>query len=183
MTARGLDAFLPEHDFNEVHAIRIDAPPARILDAVHEVTPAEIRLFRFLTWLRYPLRRHPSGVSHRPLLEIALRSGFVLLAEEHGREVVLGVAGRFWTSHGSVPLAGPEAFRDFDRPGSARAAIDFRVEEEATGRCRLTTETRILGTDAAGRRRFAAYWCLVHPGSAFIRRMWLRAIKARAEAL
>ncbi|HYW41393.1 MAG TPA: hypothetical protein VE959_00970 [Bryobacteraceae bacterium] len=28
---------------------------------------------------------------------------------------------------------------------------------------------------------FAAYWRMIYPGSALIRRMWLRAIKRRAE--
>jgi hypothetical protein len=46
----------------------------------------------------------------------------------------------------------------------------------------VTTETRILGTDAAGRRNFGLYWRVIHPGSAFIRRMWLAAIKKRAES-
>jgi hypothetical protein len=30
-------------------------------------------------------------------------------------------------------------------------------------------------------RQFAVYWRLIHPGSDIIRRMWLRAIKRRAE--
>jgi len=38
-------------------------------------------------------------------------------------------------------------------------------------------------TDAATTRRFAAYWRVIYPGSALIRRMWLRAIKRRAESV
>jgi len=33
---------------------------------------------------------------------------------------------------------------------------------------------------APRRRRFAAYWRLIYPGSALIRRSWLRAIRQRA---
>jgi len=33
------------------------------------------------------------------------------------------------------------------------------------------------------RQRFQLYWRVIYPGSALIRRMWLRAIKQRAEAL
>jgi len=36
--------------------------------------------------------------------------------------------------------------------------------------------------DARARRRFKVYWFFVHPGSALMRRMWLRAVKRRAEA-
>jgi hypothetical protein len=40
--------------------------------------------------------------------------------------------------------------------------------------------THVFATDTA-RRRFALYWRIIYPGSAFIRRMWLQAIKRRAE--
>jgi hypothetical protein len=35
--------------------------------------------------------------------------------------------------------------------------------------------------DTAARQRFAAYWRVIYPGSALIRRMWLRAIARRTE--
>jgi hypothetical protein len=38
---------------------------------------------------------------------------------------------------------------------------------------RLVTQTRVAASDASAERRFAAYWRLIYPGSAFIRRMWL----------
>ncbi|MFL6200136.1 MAG: hypothetical protein ACJ76J_13235 [Thermoanaerobaculia bacterium] len=34
--------------------------------------------------------------------------------------------------------------------------------------------------NAGARRRFAAYWRIIYPGSAFIRIMWLKAIRERA---
>ena len=59
--------------------------------------------------------------------------------------------------------------------------MNFLVEDEGGGWTRVTTETRVFATDAAATRRFAAYWRLIYPGSALIRRMWLRAIARRAE--
>ena len=53
--------------------------------------------------------------------------------------------------------------------------------EPLDGDIRLRTETRVLATDPVSRRRFARYWMVIHAGSALIRRMWLRAIKQRAE--
>jgi len=54
-------------------------------------------------------------------------------------------------------------------------------------RCQATSDSStgdaaaaIAGTDAA-RRSFAVYWRIIHPGSDIIRRMWLRAVKLRAE--
>ena len=44
------------------------------------------------------------------------------------------------------------------------------------------SETRVHATNAQARRRFAGYWAVIRPGSGFIRRMWLRAIRRRAES-
>ena len=44
------------------------------------------------------------------------------------------------------------------------------------------TETRVATSDERSERVFARYWRVIYPGSALIRRNWLRAIKARAEA-
>ena len=96
-------------------------------------------------------------------------SGFVALGDEPGREVVFGTKLRL----------GP---RRADRDRYANTAMNFLVEEEADGWCRLSTETRVFGTDDGARRRFAVYWRMIYPGSALIRRMWLQAIKRRAEA-
>lgn len=59
--------------------------------------------------------------------------------------------------------------------------MNFFMEDAGGGWTRLTTETRVHATDLKSRRRFAAYWRTIYPGSALIRVMWLRAIKARAE--
>jgi hypothetical protein len=81
-----------------------------------------------------------------------------------------------------VAIGGPEEFLAFDRPGCAKVAMNFRLEDAGQGRTRVTTETRILGLDAEARWKFGAYWRLIYPGSAVIRRSWLAAIKARAES-
>jgi hypothetical protein len=60
--------------------------------------------------------------------------------------------------------------------------MNFRVTDEGKGWTRVTTQTRVVATDAAASRRFAVYWRIIYPGSAFIRRMWLAAIARRAEA-
>ena len=180
-----IDRFLPEYDWNEVHSIEIAADPTAVLAAVRAVTAGEIRLFRTLMRLRaLPARllgHRPPVRGGGPVLEEVLRSAFVLLAENES-EMVVGTIGRFWQ-----PRATHSEFRDgdafvaFDAPGWAKAAMNFSVSDAGRGRTRLTTETRIAATDARARRRFAAYWLIVRPGSGLIRRMWLRAVKKRAE--
>lgn len=179
-----LDAFVPTWQFGEVHSIRVQAPPARVFRAVKDVTADEIRLFRTLTWIRNP--RPPwaaapesilAAPAHRPLLEVALHSGFLPLAEESGHEVVVGTI----VCCRGARVKDAAAFAGLAEPGLAKAGMNFLIEDEGGGWTRLTTETRVQATDAAARRRFAAYWRAIYPGSALIRVMWLRAIKSRAE--
>lgn len=180
-----LDDFVPAYQFSEVHQTRVHATPSRVFGAIRSVTAGEIRLFRTLTWIRsprLPWRRPPetilSAPADRPILDVALGSGFLLLADDADRELVLGTV----VCCEPVEIADAGEFAALARPGFAKAALNFLVEDEGGGWCRLTTQTRVLATDDSARRRFAAYWRLIYPGSAIIRRMWLAAIKARAES-
>ena len=58
----------------------------------------------------------------------------------------------------------------------------MHAEPAPGGGTLLTTETRIQATDDQARRSFRRYWRVIYPGSAAIRRAWLRAIRRRAEA-
>jgi hypothetical protein len=182
-SASWLDRLMPAYDVHEVHSTRVRARPLDIHRVLFEVTANEVWLFRALMALRGLGARRADG--SRPLLEAAQEGGFAVLADEPGREVVLGVMGRFWQlrQRSIRPIGSPADFLAFAEPGFARAAMNFLIEPlGGGGECRLTTETRVHATDARARRAFRAYWTLVHPGSAFIRRMWLRALKRRAEA-
>jgi len=198
-----LDSFLPSYQFHEVHTIRVHASPDQVYRAVKEVTPGEIRFLRELLAIRslparllgkggppapmkgYEVRSYSKEASAaQPILDLFLRSGFLMLAEEPGRGIVIGCVDRYWAieADGASPSIGrPEDFRAFDAPDYAKVAANFLVEDEGAGWTRVTTETRILATDAVARRKFAVYWRLIYPGSATIRRTWLGAIKRRAE--
>jgi hypothetical protein len=180
---QALDNFLPAYQFNEVHSILIQAPPAAVYAAVKSLTAPEIHWYRVLVWLRSPhLGRAPESVLNpppdRPVLEVFLHSGFMMLADDPGHELVFGsLQGP--RLHLSNPL--PEDFIRFDRPGYVKIAANFRLRPAMGGATLLTTETRVYATDSASARRFAAYWRVIYPGSSWIRVMWLDAIKRRAE--
>ena len=74
----------------------------------------------------------------------------------------------------------PDVFQRTLPPGFTLASMNFVVRPEGTGSF-VTTETRVYANSPAGRRRFAAYWRTIYPGSSLIRRMWLLAIARRAE--
>lgn len=179
-----LDDFVPAYHFHELHSIRIEAPADRVFRAAKDVTAGEIRFFRLLTWIRSPRLRGGketilAAPQDKPILPVALRSGFLLLAEEADRELVFG--GLMGRRRAGIPHPSPDDFAAFDRPGYSKVAMNFLVEPESAGLCRLTTETRVFSLDPGARRRFAAYWRVIYPGSALIRRMWLEAIRRRAE--
>lgn len=95
----------------------------------------------------------------------------------HDSETLV-LIGRPWSPSGGTRSA--EDFTHFAEPGYAKMAIDLRAVADGDG-ARLETETRVYLTDAASRRRFAAYWLAIRPFSGLIRRLWLRAAKRRAE--
>lgn len=74
------------------------------------------------------------------------------------------------------------ALEDFDEPGWAKVLMYFTFEPEGDG-TRVSTGTMVAATDAAARRKFAAYWLLIRPFSGLIRRGMLAAIASRAETL
>jgi hypothetical protein len=130
-------------------------------------------------------RRGPESIlnapADTPILDVATRTTFLTLADDPPREIVVGtviIAPPGWR-RSDAPT--PEAFRALREAGFAVAAMNFLVTSEANGGTRLSTETRVFATDAQSTRRFARYWRVIYPGSALIRRGWLRAVRRRAE--
>lgn len=182
-----LDRWLPEYRHVEIHETTIAAPLEVVRRAVREVTGGEIALGRLLFGIRsVPAlltgQPFPSRDLHRSVLETMTAGGFFLLSDEPDT-MVLGVVGRFWQPTGSmVKLSSPEEFLSFATEGYAKGAVDFTLRELGDGRVHLRTETRVLPLGARAARRFGLYWFFVHPGSALLRRTWLRAIRKRALA-
>jgi hypothetical protein len=177
-----LDEFSPVWQFREFHTLEICAPPARVFDAIKRVRADEISFFRTLTWIRRGGRstRHSilNAGGPEPLIDVALTGGFVLLAEDAPRELVVGSVVA--APPGFRPTPSGHEFRKKLPPGFALAAMNFLVVSDGAGGSRVSTETRVFANSPAVRRRFAAYWRSIYPGSALIRRMWLRAIARRA---
>jgi len=182
VAATQLDRFAPVWQFHEVHSLVIPAPPPKVYQAMQRVRADEIFLFRALTWVRRGGRALPPGIlnagSSEPLLDVATRGGFLRLADSAPHELVIGTAVMRPTGD-RRPLT-PELFQRELPPGFALAAMNFLVREQGPGRSLLVTETRVYANSPAAQRRFAAYWRVIYPGSAVIRRMWLRAIRRRA---
>lgn len=182
----GLDRWLPEYRHNEVHEAVVKAPLDAVRRAVREVTGREIALARpFFALRAVPallLRKPiPERAYDRRILDAMTAGGFRVLSDTPD-EVVVGVIGKFWlAAAATIPIKSPEDFLAFRTEGYARGAMDFTLRDLGDGRVRVRTETRVQPLGPAATRRFGLYWFFVHPGSALLRRTWMRAIKKRAE--
>jgi len=181
-----LDQWMPRWQVEERHTVHVAASPEKILAAIHAVKAKEIFLFRTLTAIRRCGRDGPESILDAPeeksILDVATQTSFVLLEEEPSRELVIGtVVAAPASARGSRRLT-PEVFRKTLPPGFALAAMNFLVLPDAAGGSTISTETRIYANSPSPLRRFVIYWRIIHPGSDIIRRMWLRAIKQRAES-
>lgn len=178
-----LDEFAPVWQFREFHATSIDAPPARVFEAIKRIRPDEIFLFGTLIWIRSGGQPPPQNVldaakHFESLIDIATHSTFVYLADDPPREFVVGtVVG--WPP-GARRTITPELFQKPLPPGFTLATMNFRVTSDGGSGSVVSTETRVFANSSSARRRFAAYWRVIYPGSAIIRRMWLQAIQRRA---
>lgn len=183
--ATKLDEWMPAWQFDERHTIHVDAPPARVFAAVHAVPANEIFLFRTLTAIRRFGRPGPEGIlkapENQPLLEVATRTSFIQLADEPPREVVVGSAISVPRALRRTGRLTPDVFRTPLPPGVVLATMNFLVTADGRGGSDVSTETRVFASSTSSTRQFAVYWRVIHPGSDIIRRMWLRAIKRRAE--
>lgn len=180
MTAMLLDAILPKWHFGSHDSTVVAAPAARVAEAVES-----LRLDRDLSPLVRLLFRarglsFPSGPTPRAAL---ISTGFSVLAEQPGREIVFGIAGKFWAPRemaNLVRVPDAEAFIEFEQPGQVKGALNILVEPISDDRTLLRTETRVSCTDHRARLLFGAYWTLIRIPSGWIRGDMLRAIARRA---
>lgn len=176
---------MPHHDAVERHRKVVRAPREVVYEAIRGLDVGRSPIIRALFALRgLPVLLSRSsargGGSLGHTLDGLLRSGFVMLGERPKEELLLGLVGRFWTPSGGILQTDAGGFRAFRTPGYAKAAWDFRLSGEGETTL-LTTETRVLCTDATSRRKFRLYWTVIGPFSGLVREEMLRAIKNTAE--
>lgn len=143
-----LNEFSPAWQFREFHFIRIAASPEQVFEAIGQVQADEISMFRLLTWIRRGGQPLPEGVlnagSDDPIIDVALRGGFVRLADDAPRELVIGtVVAR---PPGAHLKETPEVFKRELPPGFALAAMNFLVQPDVAPRHRAAGGASSLNT-------------------------------------
>jgi hypothetical protein len=180
-----LDDWMPRWQIRERAIIAVSAPPEKVFAAIHAVRADEIFLFRTLIAIRQCGQTGPESIMNapeqKPILDVATQTTFVLLAEESPRELVIGTVVAAPPKARASGRLTPELFQKKLQAGVALATMNFLVTPDDHGGSTIATETRIYANNRSALRRCAIYWRVIHPGSDIIRRMWLRAIKRRAE--
>jgi hypothetical protein len=168
-----IDEFLPKYDFVETHDIEIRASAETVFGVMDEVDLCESPIIRGLFFLR--------GLPNAKLrLRDLRKSRFEILGVEKNKELLLGLAGKFWTLRGEMQEVNADNFREFDKKGFAKAVWNFSVDSSGN-ETRLTTETRVRCLDDASRKSFGFYWTFIQPFSGLIRNEMLKIVKKKAE--
>lgn len=182
-----LDRYLPVFDVHDHHQILVMADAARAYAAVRAMDVMASPVVRWLFALRTLPARVGKGRStvkaYEPMsmVDTALGAGWVILAEEAGHEVVLGALTQPWKPIVEFRgLPGPE-FVAFDQPGYAKIAWNLAVVPRGPGATLVITETRVVMTDPASRRRFGRYWFVFSPFIGLIRRIALARLRRDLE--
>ncbi len=181
-----LDRVAPVYQFHEFHSATVQASPERVYRAIKAITADDIPLFRTLIAIRQLGGPLPASMTSLPddlpLFEIATRTTFVVLADTPN-EIVTGTVVHVPPGFGSWRPRTPDEFLALrSRPGFALATMNDLIEPASGGATVVSTETRVYATDAPARQRFAMYWRIIYPGSALLRRTWLRALRVKVEA-
>jgi uncharacterized protein YndB with AHSA1/START domain len=183
-----LDRYLPEFDVRERHSRLLHADVGSVQAAIGQTDLTGIPVVRALLVLRaFPGRvRARLGGRATPVpppftLADMPRAGWTPLAEGP-EEVAFGTLTHPWRIGDEAPLVvDRESFAAFSTPGYAKIAFSIRADPDGPHRTRVSTETRVATTDPRSRRRFAAYWVIVGPVSALIRRLILRRLATHVE--
>ncbi len=181
-----LEDYMPFYDVGELHEIMVRARPENIYPAFWQVDLSRSRLVRLLL----EIRMMPSRLAFwmdRPTkatckIEDLLDEGFVLLAEDKPREMIMGVVGRFWKPIPQIRDVAPEKFQDFNEHGYGKIGWNIFVEETDNGAVRVSTQTRVRCLGLKPLMRFLPYWLAIRPFSGLIRQKMLLDIKRIAEA-
>jgi hypothetical protein len=174
--------------FRDRIAVRVQATPEAIFQALETVTLADMPLAWLLGELRYlPARLTGHGrrpEPRRPFLSILKEGGTLILLNDSPREIVTGSAGQLhrWRDQAPVRFESREQFDTFGDPRYEKLFMSLRVEP--TGRpgeqwLILEHATRALSHDAE--RKFRRYWRVIKPLGAFVSRGLLLAVRRKAQ--
>lgn len=170
-----IDEFLPDYQIRKKHQVTVQSSPEETFERVRLLDISQARFSMML------FRFRGLSASEKFTLKDFLKMRFVLLGEKENEELLLGLAGQFWTPTGKLHRLDPDDFRKFDEPGNAKAVWNFSLKDRGKNNVVLETETRIQCLDETSWKRFRLYWLAIGSFSGLIRREILWTLKRQAE--
>jgi hypothetical protein len=176
MTLERLDRWLPEPAIRIHHRCASRVDPALLWRTARTLRLSDTRLLSKLIRWRIP------GTSADLSFDQLFRTYPFIVLEEDERLLISGLCGRIWTLARDYPdLAGPEAFRDWDRSGTVRVLFAHWVERGDGDEVELVSEARVQPVDSRAERRLRVLWALVGPFQGLVGTEALSAAVRRAE--
>jgi hypothetical protein len=178
-----LDRFIPHPEVSEHHEIEIHAPVHIVMAAAKSMELLTSPVIRAIFRAReLALGGEPDPRPHpTTLYDQMLSIGWVVLAEDAGREIVFGSVTQPWVAAPTFRSIPADQFLEFSEPGFVKIVWTLRAEPLDGGRSIFHTETRVCTTDAEARERFRKYWSFVAPGVKLIRVAMLQPLRRAAE--
>jgi hypothetical protein len=172
-----LDLWLPGAQVRTRHEREASAPAHDLWAAAAQVELRDAgKLGRLVRW------RLPGLPADQRFRAMFANPPFTVLGEGE-RWLVSGLAGRIWTFARDYPvLDGPEAFRDWDCPGTVRVLFGHWVRSAGRDRSVIVSEARVAPTDRVAALRLRGLWAVIGPFERLIGGEALAPVVARAEA-
>ena len=180
-----VDRFMPKYEVREVHQTGVAAPAEVTYGVAYNLDLRRSTIVRALFTGRELLMGGERSKGEPPagFLAEVLALGWCILAEEPGRELVIGAVTQPWTANVHFLSLLPDAFAAFKEPGYAKIVWTLAVKPLGEKASIFSTETRVVTTDPGSRSRFRRYWSVFSPGILLIRYETLRLVRREAERL
>ncbi len=184
-----LEDYLEHYGTNQVRAVVVDAEPGTVMEVLRETDLSRSGVFvKALGWLRVMPDRiteflkgeEELSVPEEFQVESLEDHGWTLLAEDD-HELVYGVVGKFWKPNPNIQDIEADEFREFDRPGFAKAAINFYLQPYGNGKTLLSYELRIDVMEESREKKFRLLWKLIGPVKGYTVKRVLERVKRKAE--
>jgi hypothetical protein len=170
-----LDDWLANPAVRTRHRRRSSADADRLWAAAGEVRLSDARtLSRLVRW------RIPGVHADQTFRELLRNYPFAVL-DEGDHWSISGLCGRIWTLQRDYPrLDGPEDFRAWDEPGTARVLFAHWIEADGDGSA-IVSEARVAPVDRRAALRLRSLWMVIGVFERFIGGEALALAAERAE--
>jgi hypothetical protein len=117
----------------------------------------------------------------RGFVEELLQMGWGVLAEEKDRWLAAGAVCQPWLADVLMTPIPSDRFAAYCEPGQVKIIWTLEAEPLDDVRCRFSTETRAVGTDAKTNAKFRSYYRRFGVGMVLVRWLLLPAVRREAE--